>query len=121
MEGDRQDNTVTTAATGSQQTVVRLELPKESPWKQPAVYVAALALIVALGGEWRRWVALDASNQKQHDYYEEINVWETDEFNHMKDIEELLKSGDKLDLSPNGDTDTPTFLELKQKPPPVPK
>lgn len=47
MEGDRQDNTVTTAASGSQQTVIKLELPRESPWKQPAVYLAVLACLVA--------------------------------------------------------------------------
>lgn len=39
--------------------ITKIEMPKESPWKQPAVYIAILALIVSLGGEWRRWVALD--------------------------------------------------------------
>lgn len=112
MDGDRQDNTVTTAAAGSQQTVLNIEMPKETPWKHPAVYIAILALIVALGGEWRRWIALDASNQKQHDYYEEINVWETDAFNRSKDVDTTLKA--RL----GWDTDK---MFGKLNPPPVPK
>jgi len=115
MDGGGQTNSndeSVTAEAGSHLVNLRLELPKESPWKQPAVYVAALALIVSLGGEWRRWVALDASNQKQHDYYEEINVWETDAFNRSKDVDATLKS--RL----GWDTDK---MFGKLKPPPVPK
>lgn len=92
--------------------VFKPEYPKESPWKQPAVYVAVLALIVVLGGEWRRWVALDDSNQKQHDYYEEINVWETDTFNREKDVDAALK------VQFGWDTEK-AFGKLK--PPPIPK
>lgn len=40
-----------TGEQGANVTVVRVEQPKESPWKQPAIYVAALALIVAIWGE----------------------------------------------------------------------
>lgn len=55
---DVRSESVSNAEHG-QQIVLKLEQPKESPWKQPAVYIAILALIISLGGEWRRWVALD--------------------------------------------------------------
>jgi hypothetical protein len=42
-----------------QAVALNLTLPREHPWKQPAVYIAILALIISVGGEWRRWVALD--------------------------------------------------------------
>jgi len=100
-----------TAEAGAHQSIVKIEMPRESPWKQPAVYVAILALIISVGGEWRRWVALDDIRSKEHDYYEEVNVWQIDAFNRDKDIEQLLKSLD-IDV---------TAKLGPMKPPPVPK
>lgn len=92
--------------------VLKNEYPKESPWRQPAIYVAILALILTVGGEWRRWVALDDMKVKQHDYYEEINVWETDAFNRTKDIDAYLRANIGVDT---------VKLFGKPKAPPVPK
>ena len=98
-----------------QQIVMRIEQPKESPWKQPAVYIAILALIVALGGEWRRWTALDDSiasiRRQERSFHNEVNVWEIDGFNREKDVEEILKSHYGIDVQK---------LFGKRKPPPVP-
>ena len=100
-----------TAEAGAHQTVLKIEMPRESAWKHPAVYVAILALIVSLGGEWRRWVALDDIRSKEHDYYEEVNVWQIDAFTREKDVEQLLKFQD-IDV---------TAKLGPMKPPPVPK
>jgi hypothetical protein len=94
------------------QILNRIEQKPESPWRQPAIYVAALALIVVLGGEWRRWVALDELRDKQHDYYNEVNVWEVDNFNRSKDIDAALKAQLGWDMDAK-------FGKLK--PPPIPK
>lgn len=40
------DNRVS-AGDGAHQTIVKIEQPKESPWKQPAVYFAILAALIA--------------------------------------------------------------------------
>lgn len=105
------DNRIS-AGDGAHQVVLKVEQPKESPWKQPAVYVAILALIISIGGEWRRWVALDDIRGKQHDYYEEINVWETDNFNREKDVDAYLRANVGVDS---------VKLFGKLKPPPIPK
>lgn len=106
------NDTRVTAEAGAHQTVIRIEQPKESPWKHPAVYIAILALVISIGGEWRRWIALDDIRDKQHDYYEEINVWETDNFNREKDIDSYLRANIGVDA---------VQLFGKPKPPPVPK
>ena len=105
-----------TAHPGAHMLVNRIEMPRPSPWREPAVYIAILAVIVVVGGEWRRWVALDEKitevKQSQHDYYEEINVWETDTFNRQKDVDSFLRANFGID---------PDRLFGKAKPPPVPK
>lgn len=53
------DNSQKADGAGAANVKIDLHLPKDSFWKQPAIYVSILALIIALGGEWRRWVALD--------------------------------------------------------------
>lgn len=40
------DNRIS-AGDGAHQVVLKVEQPKESPWKQPAIYVAVLAFLVA--------------------------------------------------------------------------
>lgn len=40
-----------TAEAGANQTVVRIEMPKESPWKHPAIYIAIGALLLAFWAE----------------------------------------------------------------------
>lgn len=106
------DNSQKADGAGAANVKIDLHMPKENAWKQPAVYIAILALIVSLGGEWRRWVALDEQRDKQHDYYEEINVWETDNFNRSKDIDAYLNAHFGVNA---------VGLFGKPKPPPIPK
>lgn len=87
----------------------KFELPKESPWKQPAVYIAALALIVVLGSEWRRWVALDemradfsrqmiAADKRNSDYANHIQEFEDYTFTHVSHTDGILAaSGYKIE------------------------
>lgn len=106
-QGDKQVNSVATVR------IIGMDKPF---FTALAVCLSILAVLIAAGGEWRRWVAFDVAvadlKTKQHDYYEEINVWETDNFNREKDIDSWAKTNLGVD-----------FVQLfgKPKPPPVPK
>lgn len=75
--------------------ILKNEYPRGSAWKEPAVYIAILALIVSVGGEVVRWTNTDdhikSVKAQERSYLNEINVWEIDTFNRDKDIEEYLK------------------------------
>lgn len=94
MAGDNQvtnDHHVT-AEAGSHQTVIRIEQPKESPWKQPAVYVAILALIVAIWANYSKAQAIEDIKDDNRIYRNDISMWETDVFNRDKTIDAYLEA-----------------------------
>lgn len=86
------DNSQKADGAGAANVKIDLHMPKESPWRQPAVYVAILALLVSLGGYAKKAEDISELKADNRAYRNDISMWETDNYNILKSLRADLEA-----------------------------
>lgn len=90
MDEDTESGQRASTHGAGQAVALNLTLPREHPWKQPAVYIAILALLVSMAGFQRKSSDIEDLKADNRNYRNDISMWETDVFNRDKTIDAYL-------------------------------